>query len=269
MKNVKIVETGNRFGNMNTAARFFPEGLSAEERQALFLNSRISAGKHFGFDGHKVFMADQIDKCGSYFKITDEYVRENPNGWSDIREDILLITDEVPSVVIGHPVADCPVVMMEDPIKGVAAIAHCSAEMIDRKLPMMVADALVDAYGSRDEDIVTYVSACAGDGWTYNGFPKWATDEEMWKDGIVADENGIFHIDLRKVIAKQLEMRNIDLENVEFNMDDTITNPNYYSNNASSPYGGNDQSKAGRNFAGLFYPKTLSLSKSLNYHNCK
>ena len=31
-ENIGIVETGISYGNMNTAARFFPEGLSSEER---------------------------------------------------------------------------------------------------------------------------------------------------------------------------------------------------------------------------------------------
>ena len=44
-------------------------------------------------------------------------------------------------------------------------------------------------------------------------------------------------------------------------MDDTITNPNYYSNSQSSIHGGNDPSKAGRHFAGLFYPKVLKKYK--------
>lgn len=262
MENVRIVETGKHFGNMNMGASFFPSGLSLEERKKLFLRNRINAGRYFGFDGRKMFMADQIDKCGSYFEITEDYVWRNPNGWSDIKQDILLITDEVPSVVIGHPVADCPVVMMEDPILGVSAIAHCSGEMIDKRLPMLVADALVDAYGSKDEDIITYVSACAGPNWTYDSFPRWAKDFDMWKDGIVSDENGVFHIDMRKIIKKQLLDRNINLENIEFNMDDTITNPNYYSNSQASVNGGNDPSKAGRHFAGLFYPKVLEKCKT-------
>lgn len=264
MENVRIIESGKRFGNMNTMAKFFPEGLSFEERNALFLDNRMAMGKAYGFDGHKVFMADQVDKSGSYFEITKDYVEANPNGWSDINQDILIVTDKVPGVVIGHAVADCPVVMMEDPIKGVSAVAHCSGEMIDKRLPMMLADALVDAYGSKDENILTYISACAGNNWTYDSFPKWATDEDLWKDGIVADENGIFHIDLRKIITKQLTERKIDLAKAEFNMDDTITDDFYYSNCASSPNGLNDVSKAGRHFAGLFYPEEHEvLEKSL------
>ena len=44
-----------------------------------------------------------------------------------------------------------------------------------------------------------------------------------------------------------------NISNIQFNMDDTITNPNYYSNCAASPYGLNDPTKYGRNFSGAFY----------------
>lgn len=253
MNNVKIIETGNRFGNMNAAKAFYPDGYTQEERLKDFLNRRMLVGKMYGFDGHKMFMAIQETKTGTYFEITKDYVGANPNGWSDILEDILIITDKTPGVVIGHPVADCPVVMMSDPKKGVSAIAHCSAELIDKKMPMMVADALMQAYGSKDEDIIAYVSACAGPNWTYDTYPKWVTDKEMWKSGIEADKNGIFHINIRKVMLEQLKDRNISLENITFNSDDTITHSGYYSNSASSPYGLNDPIKKGRNFAGLFY----------------
>ena len=42
--NVKIVETGIKYGNMNTASSFFPEGMSAEEREKIFLDRRLRAG---------------------------------------------------------------------------------------------------------------------------------------------------------------------------------------------------------------------------------
>ena len=248
-----IIETGKKFGNMNTSKLFYPEHYTQEDRNREFLEHRMAVGDVYGFDGHKMFMADQVDKKGTYLNITEEYVKDNPNGWSDINEDILIITDKVPGVVIGHAVADCPVVMMEDPIKGVSAVAHCSAEMIDRRLPMMLVDAMVDAYGSKESDILTYVSACASDNWAYDRFPTWAHDVDMWKDGIY-EKDGKFHIDMRKIIAKQLTERKILLTKTEWNMDDTITNPDYYSNSAASPCGLNDRSKFGRNFAGMFYP---------------
>ena len=246
---LNIVETGNKFGTMNTTT--MPKELTPEEKRAKFMENRMAAGKNFGFDGHKMFMAEQLDKRGTYFNITQEYVDSNPNGWTDINEDILIITDKVPGVVIGHPVADCPVVVMQDVKQKICAIAHCSAELIDKKMPMMVADALLDAYECRDEDIVAYISACAGPNWTYDKYPAWAEDKKMWKTGIQIDKNGFFHINLRKVIKAQLEERNID--KFTFNMADTITDLKFYSNSAASPYGLNDPSKYGRNFAGAFY----------------
>ena len=217
----------------------------------IFANHRRSFAEANGFDWCKMFMADQKTKDGSYFEITKDYVEANPNGWTDIDEDILIITDKVPGVVVGHPVADCPVVVMEDRSKGVTAVAHCSADLIDKKMPMMVADALKEAYNSKDEDIIAYVSACAGDSWTYDTYPSWATDKKLWDKGIIEDKNGIFHINLRKAIQEEMRERNI--QNVTYNKNDTITNPEYYSNSAASPYGLNDQSKFGRNFCGAFY----------------
>ena len=44
-----------------------------------------------------------------------------------------------------------------------------------------------------------------------------------------------------------------NIKYMRFNMDNTRTNPNYYSNSMASPNGGNDPTKAGRNFAGVFF----------------
>lgn len=259
MRNVNIVETGNRFGNMNGSA--FPASVPREQRRDLFWQHRVAVGEAYGFDPCKMFMADQTDKNGSYFEITRDYVEANPKGWTDIAQDILIVTDKVPGVVIGHPVADCPVVMIEDVKQGVTAIGHCSAELIDKKMPMMVKAALQEAYDSNDDDIIAYVSACAGSNWTYNNYPKFAMDARVW-DGAIKEEDGIFRIDVRTAVARQLkEAKVLD---VRFNYDDTITHPGYYSNNASSIYGLNDPSKYGRNFAGVFYgdiEHTVSDSK--------
>ena len=258
--NVKIVETGIKYGNMNTASRFFPEGMSAEEREKIFLDRRLRAGEDFGFDGHKVFMADQKDKTGSWFEIDEDYVEENPNGWSDIDEDILVITDDTPGVVIGHPVADCPVVMAFDRSQGVTAIGHCSAELVDIKMPMMVIDALLESYGSYDEDIIAYISMCAGKSWTYDSYPKWAKDTRMWDEAITLGEDGLYHIDLKKVVAKQLLERKVG--EIVVSPIDTVNDPNYYSNSAA--FNGVEY-KSGRNFAGTFYKgKEKRLVKTLS-----
>lgn len=250
MKNVTILESGNKYGNMNLNSKFYPEGMSSSEIKSLFLRNRLAFGQDFGFDGHKMFMADQVYQNGSYFEITEDYVEANPYGWSDISEDILIVSDKVPGVVIGHSVADCPVVIMADEKQGVLGICHCSATLIDKRFPMMLADALVDAYGSKDEDISVYVGACAANTWTYDKFPGFVTDKKMWEKAIYFGDDGLFHIDMRIVLQEQFRERNVDL-NVIYNMDDTITNPNYYSNSLSKI----DSSKAGRHFTGAMYRK--------------
>lgn len=246
--NVGIVETGISHGNMNTAKRFFPETYTAEDRKKAFLENRLKVGEEFGFDGHKMFMADQNDKCGTWFEIDNDYVEANPNGWSDISEDILVITDRVPGVVIGHPVADCPVVMAFDRRQGIAAIGHCSADLVDAKMPMLVVEALLESHRSRDQDIAAYISMCAGRSWTYDKYPSWAKDEDMWKEAITLGEDGLYHIDLKSVVLSQLLDRNIN--KIALSPVDTITNPKYYSNSAAFH---GDSSKSGRNFAGAYF----------------
>lgn len=269
---LKIIDVGNQFGTMNTSSislsnlsgldKFYlyavfgvlvdhDSKLNSEIRQIIFERHRRAMADHYGFDASKIFIADQKNKDGSSFEITREFVEANPDGlMASIPEDILITTDKVPGVVIGHPVADCPVVMAADLSKGAVAIAHCSAELIDKKMPMMVVDALQRAYDSKDDDIVAYISACAGSDWSYDTYPRWATDRKLW-DGAIIEENGVFKIDMRKVIENELLERNI--HTMEFNMDNTRTNPNYYSNSMASPNGGNNPTKAGRNFAGVFF----------------
>lgn len=269
---LKIIDVGNQFGTMNTSSislsnlsgldKFYlyavfgvlvdhDSKLNSEIRQIIFERHRRAMADHYGFDASKIFIADQKNKDGSSFEITREFVEANPDGlMTSIPEDILITTDKVPGVVIGHPVADCPVVMAADLSKGAVAIAHCSAELIDKKMPMMVVDALQRAYDSKDDDIVAYISACAGSDWSYDTYPRWATDRKLW-DGAIIEENGVFKIDMRKVIENELLERNI--HTMEFNMDNTRTNPNYYSNSMASPNGGNDPTKSGRNFAGVFF----------------
>lgn len=235
--------------------------LTKYDKKYIFANHRKAFAEAEGFDYHKMFMADQEKKDGSYFEITRDYVEANPNGWTDIPEDILIISHKVPDVAIGHPVADCPVIMMEDMKNKVAAIAHCSAELIDKKMPMMIADALNRAYGTKDEDISIVVGPCAGENWTYDSWPRWASDESFWKKtGAIVEENGEFKIDIRRAIADQFRERNIGLNGLtEFDMTNTKTDARYYSNSEVR----NNPLKLGRQFNGAIYQteKAKTLTK--------
>lgn len=219
-----------------------------EDKALIFKEHRKAFGAAKGFDWHKMFMMDQTTKDGSYFEITKDFVEANPNGWADIPEDILIITDKVPGVVAGYPVADCPVVIMSDIKQGVTAVAHCSAALIDKKLPMMTADALTQGYGSREEDIVVYVGACAGNKWKYNCWPNFATDKRLWDDCITQDGDDYF-IDVRKALTKEFNERGLGNCDTVFNLADTITDARYYSHSAHFQ----NPEKFGRHFEGALY----------------
>ena len=225
--------------------------LTKSDKNMIFANHRRAFAEANGFDWHKMFMADQVNKNGSYFEITRDYVENNSNGWTDIPEDILIITDEVPGVAIGHPVADCPVIIMEDVKNKVTAIAHCSAELIDKRMPMMIADALSSAYNTKDEDIKVHVSSCAGPTWTYDKWPGFANDKKIWEDTCAITEwDNEFKINIRAAIAGQLIERGIG-QNVSYDIADTIIDKEYYSNSASR----SNPDKYGRQFTGAIYQK--------------
>lgn len=231
---------------------------SKEDKDMIFKEHRKAFGADQGFDWRKMFMMDQTTKNGSYFEITKDFVEANPNGWADIPEDILIITDKVPGVVAGYPVADCPVVMMSDMKQGITAVAHCSAALIDKKMPMMIADALTQGYGSREEDIRILVGACAGKNWKYNCWPNFANDERLWKDCITQVGEDFF-IDIRKAIKKEFAERGLENCDTLFNLADTITDSRYYSNSVRKQ----QPEKFGRHFEGIYYEDTWKKNNGI------
>ena len=118
---LKIVDSKNIYGTMNggtirltnitesdkkmladehrlTSEELQNYAFTPADKKKIFTIHRKMFAEEEQFDWHKMFMADQVDKNGSYFEITEEYTRQNPNGWTDINEDILVITDKNPDV---------------------------------------------------------------------------------------------------------------------------------------------------------------------------
>ena len=149
--------------------------------------------------------------------------------------------------------ADCPVIIASDLRNGVTATAHCSAEMIDKYLPKMIVEELQSKYNSKLEEIYVYVGAHAGNSWTYDTWPKWAKENFWEKTGAITEKDGIYRINLRVAMLSQLNPEVFDTFII--NNDDTITNPNYYSNSAART----DKSKDGRHFEGAYYQKNKRL----------
>ena len=250
--NYRIVDSTRRYGCMNTAKAFYKEGLSQEERKALFLEHRrnLSNSYDIGFDPKKFYMPSQT-KDGSAIELTEEMVEACEDGWDlDIKSDILVVTHETPSVVAGYPVADCPVLVATDLKNGITVTAHCGAEMIDMELPRKTIEMMENKYNSKKADIAIYIGSHAGANWSYDSMPKWAK-EDFWKEYEIIKQvaDNEYRIDLRKALLFQLDPAEFDSFIV--NNEDTITNRNYYSNSAQKK----DPSKAGRQFTGAYYVK--------------
>lgn len=290
MGNIRLryIDTRNFFGTMNTGTirlsnltdkdkdmimemhnLYTLEGyeLTKEDKSAIFRAHRKLAGEDLGFDWHKMFMADQgnftdpkkvIKDYGSVFKITPEYVEANPNGWTDIPEDILQISKDVPGVAAGHPVADCPIIVVEDLRRGVSNVFHSGGAMIDKYLPLLGVEVL-RSEGSNLDDLRVFVGAKAGPGWVYtDNPPAWANDPKVWEEtgaiipGKMETANGVvdtYQIDLEKALRDQFRSAGLSEEQVKYDPHDTISDLRYYSNSQ----GYKDASRIGRQFAGAIY----------------
>ena len=282
---IKILESQNAFGTMNTGTVAYnnltnddkvrlskkynidisglqdyianmPDNIWKGEKREVFKLHRINFAKTMGINWKHMFMADQdLEKSGcrgSAFEITRDYVQANPNGWSDIPEDLLVVRKGVPGVVIGQPVADCPVVMMVDQRQKIAIVGHCSGNLIEDMLPTLMVEALESKYNSKVDDVLTYVSAHAGETWVYDSIPGWVKDSRFWERFMPYNqEEGLYHIHLKDALCDQFSKAGLDSDNIIFNLDDTITDKRYYSNAMKEI----DSSRLGRHFAGLCFDK--------------
>ena len=203
VNNLRILNTGNKYGTMTTKPCFYEKGLSFDDRKAIFLERRkmAAADSNYAFDPYKFYIPKQ-DSKGKAVELTREMVEAYEDGWDlDVEADILIVTDKIPGVVAGFPVADCPVVVASDLKNGITATAHCGVAMINNYLPIRTVEALQSMYGSKKEDIYVYIGAHAGKDWTYDKYPPFATEKFWEQTGAVkqvADND--FKIDMDKAL---------------------------------------------------------------------
>lgn len=255
---IKIFEQGKGLGVFSANEKFYPEGTSKEERDRLFAETRIRLGEKLNLDGRKIFQAHQKTATnnveyedGKYIVITKEHMTKL-DYWNELLYcDILIISKDFPNIIVGNQMADCPVIIVEDRKLGVTALAHCGASYIDRKLPVQTVEALQKEYNSNLDDLYVYITAYIGkENYTYDCYPKWATNKEVW-EGAITKDNDIYHIDMLTAIIKQLSK--IGIKNIEHSKINTYTDPNYYSHAAI--YSGHEDKK-GQNFVGFYYTES-------------
>ena len=268
-------------GNMNTNPRFYQEGMTMEEIKQDFKNRRIAFGEQRGFDGLKILTPIQksrpnlegtteeekrilLDKYnskykdGHYVRITEEMIEGYEDLYDlDIDADILMIDSSLPKIALAYPVADCPVLFVEDTKNEVVAMAHCGGEYIDRSLPSQMIDAIRQETDVKPGDISVVIGPHAKvDNFIYNGIPKWVQNFNVWSYEII-NQHGYFHINMEKAIQNQLLQQGIDESNIKISSIDTITNPRYYSHHGSLQ----NKEKAGKFYTGCYYVKEKVKTK--------
>ena len=252
---IKIFETNKQDGILCRNKKFYDKDLCEDTIKQIFKETRRKLGLKNGFKGEKMFQANQkspdksdLYEDGKYVVLDDTFMQKEDYWYEDIKTDILVLEDKYKGIVVGHPMADCPIIIIEDRKKGVTALSHCGASYIDRYLPVDTIKALQNEYSSQLEDIYVYIGSCIKkDSYTYDCYPKWATNKDVWKEAITK-KNDIYYIDLIKAITNQLN--NIGIKNIEISPYDTATNTRFYSNAAASK---GKKEKFGQNFVGFFY----------------
>ena len=255
MKSEIVIFEGNQLDGMfSQNEKFYDKGISKEERQKIFKESRIRLGKKYGFNGLHIFQVTQkmsdndSYKDNRYVVINDKYMKKEDYFDEVIKADILMITKDYPGVALAHIAADCPVLIAEDRRLGVTALTHTGIYHINRGLPKALIESLIKEFNSNPKDIYLYIgSHIKKESYIYNNYPPKATNKNIWEDAIT-EKQGKFYIDLEQAIKNQL--KEFDLGGVDISNIDTATAPGYSSH--SQFYVGN-KSKTGQNIIGFYY----------------
>lgn len=256
---LKIFETNKTEGCMSLAAKFYPKEDTLEDRKQKLIKVKENIGKKYGFEGKYIFQPQQkeVEKQenypdGKYIKITQANLNQEDGWFQHLPCDILVMDTKTPNVVIGHRMADCPIIIVEDAKNHVTAVSHCGASQINRLVPKLTIFALQKETNCTAKNIKVYISSCIKrENYQYDKYPNWATNKKVWEKAIQKEQD-IYYIDLPKAIQMQLEEIGILKENITINPTDTYRDENYYSHVEEVK---NPTCEIGQNFVGCLYQK--------------
>ena len=249
---IRIIESTMEDGVFSSNKKFNPD-LSEEQREKKLKEVRINFGNKNNFNGLHMIKTTQKGPTNNYEYEDGLYyvIKEYPNKEDYLEDiivaDVVLIEEKLKGIVVGHVMADCPIVIAEDRKKGVTGMAHCGGTYVNREVPKNIIEALQKEYNSSPEDIYVYIGSNAKkESYIYDRWPVWATNK-VWNNHI-EEKEGNYHIDLDGAITEQLEK--LGIKNIEISKYDTVKDKIHYSHSAS--YHGN-KDKFGQNYVGFLY----------------
>ena len=98
---IKIFEANKKDGVMSRNKIFYKDGLTQEEVNEIFKETRIKLGKKYGFDGLKIIQAVQKNNLnkvnypdGKYINIKEKKLTKDDYWYLNLEADILIISNE-------------------------------------------------------------------------------------------------------------------------------------------------------------------------------
>ena len=287
ISNLKIFET-NIYDRPMEKRSYFRDYLSEDfdsksyqekkeelrEKSQEFLENKVLMCEKYGFDGKKIITPNDIGvgyECGSYF-IADEKLYQKSDDLSNLKKagDIVLLKEDNPGIVIGYPVSDDPVVIMEDKKRGISALAHCDLEQISKKIPIYMLKALQKEANSDLENIKVYISSnLKKENNRHILKPKVVKNNpELWKGFIKKHSSShsknlneliydllTYKIDQESSIFNMLVKRGINPENITISEKDTYQNSDLFSSKNVKDL--REKSLQGKFLVGAYYEGTF------------
>ncbi len=253
-----------------------------------FLKNCQKTGLEYGFDGKKIIIPSDTGlgyAPGSYF-VADEKIYKKGDILTTVKVpgDIVLLKENNPGIVIGYPVSDEPVVIIEDQEHGITALAHCSLNGISKRLPLYAINALQMEADSNVHNLKVYISSnLKKKNRNYILKPKTIKENpEVWKgcvNKIAKDDNPntkkvvkmikvlqdalIYKVDAETAIINMLIKKGVSLHNIVVSATDTLENPMYFSSRKASFY--NEKALDGKFLVGAYYGKTFPKYKESSH----
>ena len=294
--NLNIFETNILDGPMKLKYDYFPEitgGVSrhkitddmTEEMKEEFVKLREKAGKRYGFDGMKIIVPCEEDSLnvGDYFVADDAVYDMDDDLWNiDIPGDIVVLKNDNPGIAVAYPVADDPVLVVEDRVNGAVALTHCNVDRISAKMPVFAVKALQKEVGSSVPDLKVYIGThLKRESNIVLRRPRSVVqNKEIWKKCISRKSgnknkrkkvknvrSGLsyflfkgldkisYRIDQEKAIINMLVKYGVDKDNIVVSESNSFTDASYFSDRKASMF--REDLLKGKFLVGAYYSNTI------------